>query len=64
MQAIDDRESRLRMAFRRLENEEGKIPREAIINLVTVRKKIIKCKIFEVVNILDEGEDADDPCGG
>ena len=42
MQSIDDRESRLRMAFRRLENEDGKIPRESIINLVTVRISIEK----------------------
>ena len=36
MQAVDDRESRLRSALERLEDEDGRILRENIIRLVTV----------------------------
>ena len=41
MQAIDDRESRLRDSFGRLEDDDGRISREAIIDLVTVGHTII-----------------------
>ena len=36
MQVVDDRESRIRNAFARLEGKDGKISKEIIINLVTV----------------------------
>ena len=36
MQTIDDRESRIRNSFKRLEDETGKIPKESIIDLLTV----------------------------
>ena len=45
MQAIDDRESRLRNSFGRLEDEDGRISKEDIINLVTVgQAKTVYCK--------------------
>lgn len=37
MQAVDDRESRLRKALQVLENEDGRILREDIVKLVTVK---------------------------
>ena len=36
MQVVDDRESRIRTSFQRLEKQEGVLSREAIIELVTV----------------------------
>ena len=36
MQTLDDRESRIRNSFKRLENEDGKIEKEDIITLLTV----------------------------
>ena len=36
MQAVDDREARLRKALQLLENEDGRILREDIVKLVTV----------------------------
>ena len=36
MQAVDDREARLRTAFAKLEEEDGRILRDSIIKLVTV----------------------------
>ena len=36
MQVVDDRESRIRTSFQRLEEKEGGLSREAIIDLVTV----------------------------
>ena len=36
MQAVDDRESRLRTAFERLEEQDGRIQRDNIIRMVTV----------------------------
>ena len=45
MQAMDDRESRLRTAFGRLEEEDGRIRKESIIHIVTVSKNM-KQRIF------------------
>ena len=36
MQAIDNREARLRSALEKLEEEDGRIDRESLIRLVTV----------------------------
>ena len=36
MQAVDDREARLRSAFEKLEDEEGRIARADIVRMVTV----------------------------
>ena len=39
---MDDREARIRNSFKRLEDESGTIEKEAIINLLTVRKAFKK----------------------
>ena len=36
MQAVDDRESRLRTALMKLEEQDGRISRESLIRVVTV----------------------------
>ena len=41
MQAVDDRESRLRTAFEKLEERDGRIQRENIIKMVTVSLKSV-----------------------
>ena len=45
MQAVDDREARLRTAFAKLEEEDGRILRDSIIKLVTV--DIASCFFFK-----------------
>ena len=45
MQAVDNRESRLRIAFSKIETEDGRIRKEDLIRLLTVRFqfKILNC---------------------
>ena len=45
MQTLDDREGRIRNSFKRLEDESGRIEKESIINLLTVKRLIESKKL-------------------
>ena len=60
MQTIDDRESRIRNSFRRLEDQDGKIEKQTMQNLLMVKN------IFQEINLnflLDQRSNAHDRRG-
>ena len=49
MQAIDDRESKIRESFKKLEDETGRISKKSIVSLITV----MLCRVICARNLND-----------